>query len=739
MGEAATAPGWLLHTMAGGGLLLLLAWLAMRCVGGPARRQRLGEWAVVAAVVLSVLSLGPAWLQVPLPAFPSLALRACVPEAPACAETPSPAPAAPEEPAAVERVPPSVPLVEPPLGISLEVVLVPTLPAPETLEAPAEPPAAVEPPEEKAVLPADPPAPLPPPFWTPERVVGVALGIYGLGALVLLGRWLLGHVGLWRLLRRAGPAPARAAEIFADMSAGRGRPRLLVSRQVRVPFSCGLWRPAVVLPAALAEEAPEPILRWVFAHELTHLERRDARAALLFGLGGVLYFYLPWFWWLRRQVRLCQEFLADAAAARLGQPVEYAEFLVGWTTAPAPPVGATGVSGPCSDLFRRIAMLLHNPTPLESRCPRRWSALAAASLLGLAVVGAGLGLSVRAAPAPPPREEPKKEAPGKEEPKKEEPKKEENKKEEGDFDFGFPVLPDLQEMLKHLLPGFSREQVEQMHKQMAQQRKEMEKAFQRMRGLRGLQRMPQDFGGMPGFGLPGGQGPEPRLGVRVDRPSATLVDQLDLPRGQGTVIEEVAPNSPADKAGLKAHDILLELNGKPVPSKPEEVARLVAGIKAGTPVDAVVLRKGKRETIKGLSLPEAREAKEEAKHDPFGGFNPLGGNFPAPVFPAFPDGGPFANLGGGGAFAAAGGNGVMTTTFRSGDRFTTRHQEGSLVINVTGKVADGKSTVGEIRVQDGRESHKYESVDKVPEAYRDKVKNLIEMTGKSNIRIEIQK
>jgi hypothetical protein len=383
-------------------------------------------------------------------------------------------------------------------------------------------------------------------------------------------------------------------------------------------------------------------------------------------------------------------------------------------------------------------MLLHNPAPLEARCPRRWSVLAAAGLLGLAVVGAGLGLGVHAAPAPASREEPKKEEPKKaepkkEEPKKEEPKKEESKKEEPGHDLpGFPALPDIEEMLKRM-PALDRRQLEHVRKQMEMQRKEMEKTMQLMPGLH---RLPQEFPALPGFGRPMGQEQESRLGVHIDRPSATLVDQLDLPREQGVVIGQVMPNSPADKAGLKRHDILLELNGKPVPSKPEEVTKLVAGIKAGTPFDAVVLRKGKRETIKGLSLPEAREARD----DPFGGFFPPAGNFLPPNLPAFPGAGAalMPNFGGAGAFAAAGGNGVMTTTFRSGDRFTTRHQEGSLIITVTGKVADGKSTVAEIRVQDGRESHKYESVDKVPDEYRDKVKNLIEMTGKSNVRIEIQ-
>ena len=63
-----TASGWLLHTLAGGGLLLLLAWAWAAWTRQPARRLRVAEWAVAASLLLAVLSLGPAWLVVTTPA-----------------------------------------------------------------------------------------------------------------------------------------------------------------------------------------------------------------------------------------------------------------------------------------------------------------------------------------------------------------------------------------------------------------------------------------------------------------------------------------------------------------------------------------------------------------------------------------------------------------------------------------------------------------------------------------------
>src|SRR5262249_4066639 len=125
----------------------------------------------------------------------------------------------------------------------------------------------------------------------------------------------------------------------------------------------------------------------------------------------------PWFWGLRRQIRLCQEYVADAAAAAVGRPEDYAQLLLSWAAAPAPPAGAPGVFGRNSDLFRRITMLLQPHHPVERRCPRRWSFVAAVGLLALTGLVAGVRLKAEAAQAP--KDEPKKEQPKKTEPKQE--------------------------------------------------------------------------------------------------------------------------------------------------------------------------------------------------------------------------------------------------------------------------------------------------------------------------------
>lgn len=365
-------------------------------------------------------------------------------------------------------------------------------------------------------------------------------------------------------------------------------------------------------------------------------------------------------------------------------------------------------------------MLLQNSTS-QPRLRRRWALPTAAGLLAAAVVVAGLG----AAPAPPSREAPKQAAPDKPKPKKEEPNKEQPGEEVPD---PLNLVPNLDKLLEGI-GGADPEQMKALQKQLQMQRKQLEET---LRGLRGRGMMPNfALPGLPGMmGLAGERhSTDGRLGARIAAPSATLTEQLDLPRDQGVVVEEVQPNTPADKAGLKAHDILLELGGKPVPSKAAQAAQMINELEADKAVDAVVLRKGKRETVKGIKLPEPK-ADRPRFADPFGpgaggvGFNPFGPGV--------------ANIAVGNVALPGGAGGVLTTTFRTSDRFTTRHQEGSLVITLTGKVNDGKAVLGQVKVQDGRDTHMYTSVEKVPEEYRDKVRNLVEALEKSGTRIEIK-
>lgn len=696
--------GWWLHSAAGGSALLLAAWLAARLIRQPARRQRLAECGAAAALLVPLIALFPAWIVVPVaaPEAPTLVAVERHPEAAALPVVLS----APEPMSADSRI-----VSEPAEGDWLDLAAV---------TPPAEPPqiqAAVPPPEHKDEQ-SD---------VTPTAPAGfdsttVVIGWYAAGVLFFVARWLLGTLALMRLVRQSSAAPAEIMDFFATMTVHwRRPPRLLVCDRLVVPVSFGIVRPTVMLSPAVCRPGAEAALRWVLAHELTHLERRDAWSSQLFALAQAVYFFVPWLWSLRRQVRLCQEYVADAAACSADAAVDYAQFLLNLRRAPALPGRALGVSGNPSDLYRRVTMLLQSSSVIERGCPRAWSLGAAAGLLGLAVFVSGLGFEVQANPIP----QPAAPADKKEEPSKEAPKKDEGPLDPSDF------AKEIQKIIGERGPGADPAEVQ---KRLAELMQRMQKLQQMQMNRAGVQVQP----GNVIFNTRVARGG--RLGATTSAPSAVLAEQLDLPRGKGLVIDHVAPDSAASKAGLKAHDILLQFDGKDVGTA-ADLHKILDGIKADSAVDAVVLRKGKKETVKGIKLPEADKV-IQFNFAPAGVVPPFPPGVPgvpgAPAGPGVwvnPFGGPAGPMGG----LAGNARGVMTSVFRTDDRFTTRHQEGTLVITLTGTVADGKSRVSEINVQDGAVQNKYESVDKVPEQYRDKVKNLLEMSEKNNGKIEIKK
>jgi len=86
------------------------------------------------------------------------------------------------------------------------------------------------------------------------------------------------------------------------------------------------------------------------------------------------------------------------------------------------------------------------------------------------------------------------------------------------------------------------------------------------------------------------------LGVGIQEITAERAKALKLPEETGVEITRVAPDSPAEKAGLKSGDVLLQINGNKVESL-EESARLVRETPVGHEVKLEIFRNGARQTI----------------------------------------------------------------------------------------------------------------------------------------------
>ena len=90
------------------------------------------------------------------------------------------------------------------------------------------------------------------------------------------------------------------------------------------------------------------------------------------------------------------------------------------------------------------------------------------------------------------------------------------------------------------------------------------------------------------------------LGVRIQNVSKEIaeVEKLDKPRG--ALVASVAENSPSDKAGIKAGDIILEFDGKLI-NEMKELPKIVAETDVGKKVSVKVWR-NKREITKQIIL-----------------------------------------------------------------------------------------------------------------------------------------
>ena len=86
------------------------------------------------------------------------------------------------------------------------------------------------------------------------------------------------------------------------------------------------------------------------------------------------------------------------------------------------------------------------------------------------------------------------------------------------------------------------------------------------------------------------------LGVMIQEVTAELAKPLGLDDLKGALVTDVPKGGPADKAGIKRKDVILEFGGTAV-DKMNQLPRLVASRAPGTEVTVVVLRDGAKKTL----------------------------------------------------------------------------------------------------------------------------------------------
>jgi len=277
-----------------------------------------------------------------------------------------------------------------------------------------------------ASLPA---AAAPGPFVQPGSVDGIAaVGQAGLATgawlvasipALLVATWLIGSlvvlvvstrriVRFGRLLHGACiAAPAEVQRVADQVAFELGMPSapsvyVSVARVAPMTWWTG-GHIRVVLPEALRGEIDSGQLRWILAHELAHIKRRDHLVRWLEWLASVAFWWNPVVWWARRNLRRDEEDACDALVLEQleGQPRAYARTLltvvevIATRGAPAPTL-ATGMDAARS-LEHRFTRIV---SPGRVRTAPRYLAvatMAVATVLLMVGVGTHSGAPVVAA------------------------------------------------------------------------------------------------------------------------------------------------------------------------------------------------------------------------------------------------------------------------------------------------------------------------------------------------------
>jgi beta-lactamase regulating signal transducer with metallopeptidase domain len=164
--------------------------------------------------------------------------------------------------------------------------------------------------------------------------------VWVVGALGVLLRNALAHVGLMRWVRQSRPDLSQAWAATLRRVAGeagfRRTVRVLESDHTTSPCTFGFLRPVVFLPAVGADW-PEPQRRFTLLHELAHVRRLDYLTTQVSTMACAMHWYNPLIGFAAVHARKLQEQACDDVVLNAGgTPSDYAQFLVSIAGGPRP-------------------------------------------------------------------------------------------------------------------------------------------------------------------------------------------------------------------------------------------------------------------------------------------------------------------------------------------------------------------------------------------------------------------
>lgn len=98
------------------------------------------------------------------------------------------------------------------------------------------------------------------------------------------------------------------------------------------------------------------------------------------------------------------------------------------------------------------------------------------------------------------------------------------------------------------------------------------------------------------------------LGVMIQKITTELAETFKLSDTHGALVNDVVPNGPADRSGLKRGDIIVKFNGKEILSV-ENLPKQVAAVEPGKSVKVEVIRDGNKKSL-NVTLDKMQEKKQ---------------------------------------------------------------------------------------------------------------------------------
>src|SRR5229473_203548 len=166
------------------------------------------------------------------------------------------------------------------------------------------------------------------------------------------------------------------------------------------------------------------------------------------------------------------------------------------------------------------------------------------------------------------------------------------------------------------------------------------------------------------------------IGVQIQPVTGDLADSLGLKSARGALVAEPQSGSPAQKAGIKAGDVIVSVNGETV-ADARNLARRISAMAPGTSVKLGIIRGGREDalTLTLGELPKDRQARTDTEER----ISPRGVEVP--------------KLGLSLAPARNGGDGVVVTQVDPNSTASDQFQAGDVILDVDGKTVSSPADV----------------------------------------------